>query len=178
MTATVLTPVPGMCPATGEPAETLAHLLLMDVVERIAANPSHWEGLVGDGSKTSWRPVSVREDVDVWLVTWPTFATTRLHSHDEVSTAFRTIRGVLTEIRPDDRGRLIPSKYEPGLTGLIRPGEIHDLRNELAGPAVTVHAYTRGLRSMTYYDWAGGSITESSRVTARNCAGAHNWPGA
>lgn len=177
MTTVLTNPSSGMC-TDAELRQRLTSALLSDIVERLAANPEAWAHLVGDGHRHTWARVPVREDVQVWVATWPTFQGTLLHSHDYATSAFRTVRGVLTEIRPDERGRLLPRKFGPGLTSVIGPGEIHDLRNELADAAVTIHAYSERLTSITYYDWDAGVITESGRVDASNCAGAHNWPGA
>ena len=149
--------------------------LLADIVERVAAERDRWEPLVrfGDGERT-WARIPVPEDVDVWVISWGTFQRTELHSHGDPTAAFTTVAGVITEIRPDAHGRLIPRKFPPGLTQVVRPGEIHDVRNEHVKPAVTIHAYSPRLTTMTYYTWQHGRVVED-RVVRNSDAGARAW---
>ena len=106
MTTVLTNPSSGMCTEV-ELRRRLTEALLSDIVERVAANPQTWAPLVGDGRSHTWARVPVREDLHVWVATWPTFQGTLLHSHDYATSAFRTVRGVLTEVRPDERGREI-----------------------------------------------------------------------
>lgn len=157
--------------------QRLTEALLCDVVERVARRPDLWDPLVArDAARTTWARLRVREDVEVFVVTWPTFAETTLHSHGDATAAFRAIEGVVTEIRPDDHGRLLPRKFEPGLTGLIRPDEIHDIRNEHAGIAVTIHAYSPGLSALTYYSWSRGRLRAERTIHPGTADGDPGWP--
>ncbi len=157
--------------------QRLTEALLCDVVERIARRRDLWEALVArDASVKSWARLPVREDVDVFVVTWPTFADTTLHSHGGATAAFRTVAGVLTEIRPDDHGRLLPRKFAPGLIGVILPEEIHDVRNEHADTAVSIHAYAPALTSLTYYSWAGGALRAERTLHPGTAGDDPGWP--
>lgn len=154
-----MTPIATTRQASAQMARNaLTEALMCDVVERLAARPALWGPLVDRGAKDepSWLRLLVREDLEVFVVTWPTASETTLHSHDGVDSAFRVVAGVLTEIRPEN-GRLMPRKYEPGLTGLIKADEIHDVQNERSPIAVSIHAYSGRLSSMTYYDWNRGA---------------------
>lgn len=161
--------------------QRLTNALLSDVVDRIAARRDLWEPLVstvlGDrvGERT-WARLPVREDLDVFVVTWRTSSHTSLHSHGGAASAFRTVEGVLTEIRPDTRGRLIPRNFAPGLTALIAADEVHDLRNERGQRAVSVHAYAPGLTSITYVDIIDGAARPIRTTYPGTSALDPHWP--
>ena len=52
-------------------------------------------------------------------------------------------------------GGLTATDLRPGRTQWVAPGIVHDVRNVAALPAVSIHAYSPPLSSMTYYrqDW-------------------------
>ncbi len=125
---------------------------LAGIVRRVAATPSLWKPHAKlHGADRTWTRIVVPEDVDVWVIAWGTSSSTDLHDHGESAAAFTTVRGVLTEIRPDARGRLIPRKHAPGIVAEIAPGEIHDVTNEVVQTAVSIHAYAPRLETMTFY---------------------------
>ena len=132
----------------------------------IAARPELWEPAVELARTTDtatrterhWARIDGPPGVDVWVLTWLTFQGTDLHDHGRSAAAFTVVRGALHEIRPDDQGRLKPRKFIPGLVATIEPGAVHDVRNELAEPAVSIHAYSPRLTEMTYYEWVSGRI--------------------
>ncbi len=132
---------------------------LSAIVRRVAGDPSQWAHLVRLGPQRSWARIEVPEGVDVWVISWPTFEATELHSHGDATAAFTTVAGAITEIRPDADGRLVPRTFAPGVVQVIRPGEIHDVRNERVTPAVTVHAYSPRLTTMNFYRWDAGRLS-------------------
>ena len=139
--------------------------LLEDVVERIAGRRDLWEPLVEQApTGVHWQRVPVPEDVEVFVATWATFTDTRLHSHDGATSAFVPVRGVVTEIRPDERLRLVPRKFVPGVTGVLDGYDVHELQNEHAEVAVSVHAFSPRLRSLTYWDRQGEAFVPSASV--------------
>lgn len=139
--------------------------LLVEIVERVAADVERWTWLV-DGLSSGGVRVDVFEGVEVWVVAWDTVTSTELHAHESAVSAFRTVEGVLTQIRPDAAGRQLPRKFAPGVTGVIEAGEVHDLRNELVGRAVSIHAYSPG--------WGGpfrqAIGADSAAVVAWSCS--------
>ena len=151
--------------------------LLEDVVERIAVRPDLWEPLV-ETSPTGvhWARITVPEwahggarqgpngEVEVFVVTWATFTDTRLHSHDGAVSAFVPVRGVVTEIRPDERLRLVPRKFVRGVTGVLDGYDVHELQNEHVDVAVSIHAFSPRLRSVTWWDRQGGTFVPSASV--------------
>ncbi|MEI2776301.1 MAG: hypothetical protein V9G19_10100 [Tetrasphaera sp.] len=143
----------GPAPATGGSMESL----LLDVVERVAACPSLWESLVDANPRNECLSVRlpVPEDLDVHVTTWGTFCGVRLRSYAKSTTVFRAVAGQITEVRPDAAGRLLPRRFAPGVSGVIRPGQVHDLRNEGSLPAVTIVARSHRLSAMQSFDWTG-----------------------
>lgn len=151
--------------------------LLQDVVERVATRPDLWEPLVAAppvGVRWERLPVPDRAPggarqgadgaVEVFVVTWPTFTDTRLHSHDGATSAFVPVRGVLTEIRPDERLRLVPRKFAPGVTGVLDGYDVHELQNEHVEVAVSIHAFSPRLRSVTWWERQGDAFVPSASV--------------
>ncbi len=139
------------------------------LVADVAARPELWEpaaslARIGHGTtdpastERHWARLDGPADVDVWVLTWLTSQGTDLHDHGRSEAAFTVVRGALHEIRPDSQGRLKPRKFTPGLVATIEPGAVHDVRNELAEPAVSIHAYSPRLTEMTYYEWVFGRL--------------------
>jgi hypothetical protein len=153
-------------PRPSDPSQNTVDLSRL--VADIAARPEWWEpavDLAGHGAEQAarterhWARIDGPPGVDVWVLSWLTFQGTDLHDHGRSAAAFTVVRGALHEIRPDDQGRLKPRKFTPGLVATIEPGAVHDVRNELAGVAVSIHAYAPRLTEMTYYEWVSGRIT-------------------
>lgn len=161
---------PWALPAPGEDT----HTHLGRVVAEVAARPALWERLVRFTDQERYRvriPLPVA--AEVWLITWRTFQSTDLHDHGPSDAAFATVRGALHEIRPV-HGRLIPRKIIPGIVHHIPAGQIHDVRNELAAPAVSIHAYAPRLEVTTYYTWRDGAARfERTEIGAE--ADASGW---
>ncbi len=132
---------------------------LAQTVAAIAARPDFWQPLVRFGEQERYRVrLAGIDDIDLWLITWRTFSTTELHDHARSEGAFTVVSGALTEIRPIN-GRLIPRRFIPGLVHNVDAGQVHDVRNELSEPAVSLHAYSPRLAVQNFYDWRDGAIT-------------------
>ena len=95
--------------------------------------------------------------IDVWLISWLPTQGTQLHDHGGSSGSFTVLSGELTEA--------VPSL--PVVRDWVRAaGEsvgfgsryVHDVRNLSSEPAISVHAYSPPLTSMTYYDVDGGEL--------------------
>jgi hypothetical protein len=104
--------------------------------------------------------------IDIWLISWLPTQGTEFHDHGGSSGAFTVLSGELSEAVPSangprDRRRMSGSSVSFG------PRYIHDVRNLSAGPAVSVHAYSPPLTSMTYYDLAadGGVVPIKTLLT-------------
>ena len=105
--------------------------------------------------------------VDVWLISWLPTQGTQLHDHGGSAGAFTVITGELDEAVyvPSGRGAggLRERVHEAGRSVGFDESYIHDVRNTSSVPAVSVHAYSSPLTSMTFYDLDGGRL---SRIAA------------
>jgi Cysteine dioxygenase type I len=101
-----------------------------------------------------WHQRIYRDDrVDAWLISWLPSQGTQLHDHGGSSGAFTVIAGELAEATYDrTHGRLRERAHAAGRSIGFDGRYVHDVRNVAVGPAVSVHAYSRPLTSMTFYD--------------------------
>lgn len=95
--------------------------------------------------------------MDVWLISWLPCQGTELHDHGGSSGAFSVLAGVLTEAVVSG-GVVRDRPRRTGDSVGFGPHYVHDVRNLSDSPAVSVHAYSPPLTSMTYYDLAGGRL--------------------
>ncbi|MDT4939309.1 MAG: hypothetical protein QOG80_2980 [Pseudonocardiales bacterium] len=95
--------------------------------------------------------------IDVWLISWLPTQGTQLHDHGGSSGAFTVISGELAEAVHSD-GRLRDHTHQAGTSVGFGPQYVHDVRNLSDAPAVSLHAYSRPLSSMRYYDLDGGVL--------------------
>ena len=102
--------------------------------------------------------------VDVWLIGWLPSQGTQLHDHGGSAGAFSVLSGELTEAVVGG-GRLHDHRRRPDQSIGFGPRYVHDVRNLSDAPAVSVHAYSPPLTTMTYYDFAGGRL-EAMRSVA------------
>lgn len=115
--------------------------------------------------------------LDVWLISWATEQAAELHDHGGSIGALTVVRGELTEWRwtsgrAEDH-EVTPEELAasgPGLrrrtlavsSGAAFPlGHVHDVSNRRSEPAVSVHAYSPPLSTMSYYDVDRGSLTRT-----------------
>jgi predicted metal-dependent enzyme (double-stranded beta helix superfamily) len=105
--------------------------------------------------------------VDLWLISWLPSQGTQLHDHGGSAGAFTVLTGELTEAihRPGlgRRGRftaagpgsepvLLERRRTAGSGVGFGPHHVHDVRNLSRAAAVSVHAYSPPLSSMSFYD--------------------------
>ncbi|MCW2497384.1 cysteine dioxygenase family protein [Jatrophihabitans sp.] len=102
--------------------------------------------------------------VDVWLISWLPTQGTELHDHGGSSGAFTVIDGTLTEAVVAGGSRLVDSAHEAGSSVGFGRRYIHDVRNLHEAAAVSVHAYSPPLTSMTFYDLAEGRLEPLASV--------------
>jgi hypothetical protein len=125
---------------------------LATVVGDLADDPSQWQSQIRFGARERWWTRLRGDDIiDIWLLTWVNDTGTDLHDHGDSAGAFTVVSGELEEVRPDDRGGLIATRYGAGETCRIERGAVHDVRSPLLLPAVSIHAYSPPLREMTFY---------------------------
>jgi len=137
---------------THRPAPTTLGVdALSALTQSIAARPELWRPLVRfQESGRWWTRLDAPAGVDVWLLTWLQSQGTELHDHGASAAAFTIAAGTLTEIRPRD-GRLVSQQLVAGRTQTVDPGDLHDVVNAGAEPAISIHAYSVPLTRMTYW---------------------------
>jgi hypothetical protein len=103
--------------------------------------------------------------VDVWLISWLPTQGTQLHDHGGSAGAFTVVSGALDEasLMPAT-GELRDRRRVAGGGAAFDAQYIHDVRNLGDVPAVSVHAYSRPLTSMNYYDLADGQLQHLYRL--------------
>lgn len=116
--------------------------------------------------------------VDVWLISWAREQAAELHDHAGSLGALTVVRGELTEqhwggSRLWRRARLSSGglrtrRLAAGRSVGFAAGHVHDVVNEHAEPAVSVHAYSPPLTAMSYYDVRPGGrlLRTRSELTA------------
>lgn len=133
-------------------ARSLSTAELRDLVESIAARPEDWRHLVQfNENERWWARLPGPDGADVWILSWLDSQGTEPHDHGDSRAAFTVVQGALTEFRPSARGELVPHELAAGRTQTVAPGQIHDVLNRGASPAVSIHAYSPPLVRMTYY---------------------------
>jgi predicted metal-dependent enzyme (double-stranded beta helix superfamily) len=103
-----------------------AHLLRYDPVER-------WFGLL---ERT--------EHHEAWLLSWLPGQGTELHDHGGATGAFTVVSGSLSErvVRtPSGRPFDVLHSLEVGQSRVFGPDYVHQVHNETADPAVSIHVY-------------------------------------
>ena len=96
--------------------------------------------------------------LDIGLISWLPEQGTELHDHGGSAGSFTVLSGALTETVVAG-GALSDARREAGHSVGFGAHYVHDVRNVSATPAVTVHAYSPPLTTMTYYDLADGALT-------------------
>jgi predicted metal-dependent enzyme (double-stranded beta helix superfamily) len=118
--------------------------------------------------------VARTREFDAWLIAWPRESAAELHDHGGSRGALHVIRGALVETIPwrDDEGRVTLARREvlAGVTLAFGAGHVHDVSNEAAEHALSLHVYSPPLTSMNYYDRSGDRLIprENGLVSARS----------
>ena len=131
-----------------------------EIASRLAA-AADWTGALGT-ERREWRLVARTPDFDAWLIAWPSGGKVELHDHGNSTGAVSVISGALVEAVPsrDDMGRLSLVRHElqAGATLGFGAGHVHDVTNESAHRALSLHVYSPALTSMTFYEVAGEKL--------------------
>jgi predicted metal-dependent enzyme (double-stranded beta helix superfamily) len=136
-------------------ADTPTPRLLTAVARRFAARPDLWRPRVRFTSpERFYARLEHTEEYEVWLLTWLPGQRTEIHGHGGSSGAFSVVQGALTE-------RAFPRTSLPvhpprltlasGDTRAFGPRHVHEVGNDGEVPAVSVHAYSPALTTMSYF---------------------------
>jgi hypothetical protein len=153
-----------ICPASKEiamPKKERRSVNLVNIATDLASQRLLWEPLVSYDPVDRYYVRLAREPgFEAWLLTWLPGQGTAWHDHGGSAGAFITLRGVLTE-RHAEVGygppRIIPGAREL-VAGTLRPfgsRHVHQVTNQGAEPAVSVHVYAPALVEMHQYEVRG-----------------------
>jgi mannose-6-phosphate isomerase-like protein (cupin superfamily) len=126
---------------------------LSRLVLSVAARPTQWRDLVAFGqTERYWARLDSPADVDIWLLTWLPSQGTELHDHGDSAAAFVIVGGTLAEARVTDGHEILDRHLHHGHVQTVERGVVHDVRNTSNEPAISIHAYSPRLTSMTFYE--------------------------
>lgn len=117
-----------------------------------AAEPGRWKHLLRyDPADRFAVRVGVDGGDEVWLMAWLPGQLAEVHDHGDTSGGFTVVHGALTEtvFRPNavDAARVTHS-VGAGQTRAFGPGYVHQVSNEGSDPAVSLHVYRYGPRTV------------------------------
>jgi predicted metal-dependent enzyme (double-stranded beta helix superfamily) len=139
---------------------------------RMAAAKGEWATLVRYTEDERWYHRLERgENHEVWLLSWLPGQRTGFHDHCGSSGAFAVVAGELRERTPAPRRPQPASAAFPaGRTRSFGPRYVHEVVNESAAPAVSIHAYSPPLAGMRRYE-----LTRSGLVLAAVETAGERW---
>ena len=126
---------------------------LLDLVGAVADDPSRWRAAVRfDAGRRHWSRLPAPAGAELWLLTWLPDQSTDLHDHGPSAAALTVVAGLLEEVRAGADGRRSRTVLSRGDGVQLAPGVVHDVGNRGTAPAVSVHAYSPPLSSMSFYE--------------------------
>jgi hypothetical protein len=130
-------------------------------VQRLTASPAEWVTRVRLDPEGRWyERIQMTDDFEVWLISWLPGQSTGFHDHGPSAGAFGVVWGALDESVPS--GGLAqprPKRLAAGTVRAFGPRYVHDVQNSSTGSvAVSVHAYSPPLSSMTRYNLTPGGL--------------------
>lgn len=148
------------------------------IARRIAASPALWAGLIRFDPWQRWyHRFAAGDRHEVWLLSWLPGQDTGFHDHGGSAGAFAVARGSLRErIAPGGRPGPFGDALEPGTVRSFGPRYLHDVRNDSARAAVSVHVYSPPLTGMRRYRLtAGGLLRPEAADRQRVSPGTPSW---
>lgn len=144
----------GAAHLSSSPAGPLAHPVR--VALRFAAERDRWRHLLRYDPDRRFAALVESDAVqEVWLLSWLPGQRAGLHDHGDATGAFTVINGALTEsvARRDGSGRPLESVHtlEAGQSRVFGPGYVHEVVNAGSDPAVSMHVYRAGGRTVRAY---------------------------
>ncbi len=145
-------------------ATTVSPARLAQIALTVAGRPETWLSLVRYQSAQRWyQRLALAEEHEIWLLSWLPGQHTGFHDHGGSAGAFAVVRGSLLERaapggRPEPSGRVLAA----GAVRSFGAAHVHDVRNDSAMPAVSIHAYSPPLLTMRRYEVASGGILQTT----------------
>jgi predicted metal-dependent enzyme (double-stranded beta helix superfamily) len=140
---------------------------LADLV-RLAAATGEWSALVRYTEDERWyHRLECGENHEVWLLSWLPGQRTGFHDHCGSSGAFAVVQGELRERTPAaGRPRPVSAAFPAGRARSFGPRHVHEVVNESAAPAVSIHAYSPPLAGMRRYELTHSGLVLTAVETA------------
>ncbi len=103
---------------------------------------------------------------DVWLIAWAAGGAIELHDHGGSTGVARVIEGELVEMYTDLTARhpLRSATIGAGDSVAVAATRVHEVWNPGPGRALSVHAYSPPLSTMTFFDHRPGHFLEPRRT--------------
>jgi hypothetical protein len=149
-----LTALSGPTPSAGADVR-LDTATLSDIVHGLAVAEDLWRPFVlHDTHERARVRLLATPAYEVWLLGWTPGQSVGLHDHGGANAAFIVVDGTLTETAVPDRVRrtLVERPIAAGTAGTVASGRLHDISNRSNSLATSIHAYSKPLRSMGFYD--------------------------
>lgn len=128
-----------------------------------AARRERWAHLLRYDPDTRFAALVESTDAqEVWLMSWLPGQHADLHDHGATSGAFTVVSGSLTEIVTPGPAQVL-HHLVAGQSRVFGPSYVHQVRNDGADPAVTIHVYRDGGRTMRPVRFDPVSGTTSAR---------------
>jgi predicted metal-dependent enzyme (double-stranded beta helix superfamily) len=137
-------------------------------VQRLTSSPAEWVARVRLDPEGRWyERIHMTDDYEVWLISWLPGQSTGFHDHGVSAGAFGVVWGALDESvatrrqPPKHGGSPVPrsTRVAAGDVRSFGPHYVHDVQNSSTGSvAVSVHAYSPPLSSMTRYNVTSGGL--------------------
>jgi hypothetical protein len=153
------------------PPARLSQVRLGQIVASAAAHPERWREMVRyDPTRRWYHRMELTDDYEVWLLSWLPGQETGFHDHGGSCGAFAAALGELQEqtVRAGSPG-LVVRTVTQGWSRSFGARYVHNVVNNSAGPAVSVHAYSPPLPEMRRYELTAAGLrytgTEPAETT-------------
>jgi predicted metal-dependent enzyme (double-stranded beta helix superfamily) len=152
---------------------------LSTLLKPLAEDPALWRLLAQYGAEGRWwRRLHHSDDIDIWLLTWLTGHSTDLHDHGGSAGAFAVVQGSLTEVRVSPSTAVQPAAMHrtvaAGQAVAVPATTVHDVYNASSEPAISLHAYSPPLSTMSFYAIGSDGLTRlktrETREASRDAA--------
>ena len=132
----------------------------LDLLRDVARDPGLPALVEPHPTERRWQRLETDRDVELWIISWPPGTGTGWHDHGAARGAFATLQGRLTEDSWAS-GRAFRRRLGPGDARTFPASHVHDVHNDTAEHAVSLHAYAPRLSAMTRYRLHEGRLEVS-----------------
>lgn len=126
---------------------------LAGLVVAAASDARRWSRLVEfDEQERFALKIDENDEHDLWLLTWLPGQTTGWHDHGGSTGAFAVARGALRERRFAPGRGVQEIRLGAGASRIVPDPVLHHVGNHDVSRAISLHAYSPPLQTMTYFD--------------------------